>query len=63
MYQKIVEFINGLQEQELKELYEKYCDMAFAFYIDSDKERCEKAMNIVNLIDTTLREKGYWNKK
>ena len=63
MYQKICEFINGLEEKELKILYEKYYDMAFTFYIDSDKERYNKTMNIVYLIEDTLREKGYWNKK
>ena len=63
MYQKIIEFINGLDEKELKTLYEKYYDMAFTFYINSDKEKYNKTMNIVNLIDDTLRSKGYWNKK
>ena len=62
MYQKIVEYINGLDEKELKNLYEKYYDMAFTFYIDSDKEKYYKTMNVVNLIDKTLREKGYWKK-
>ena len=63
MYQKIVEFINSLEEKELKVLYEKYYDMAFTFYINSDKEKYNKTMNVVNLIDDTLRSKGYWNKK
>lgn len=63
MYQTILEFINGLDENQLKDLYEKYYDMAFTFYIDSDKERYNKTMNIVYLIDDTLRAKGYWNKK
>lgn len=63
MYQTIVEFINELDEKELKVLYEKYYDMAFTFYVDSDKEKYNKTMNIVNLIDNTLREKGIWNKK
>lgn len=62
MYQTIVEFINGLDEKELKNLYEKYYDMAFTFYINSDKEKYYNTMNIVNLIDNTLREKGYWKK-
>lgn len=62
MYQTIIEYINGLDEKELKILYEKYYDMAFTFYIDSDKEKYNKTMNIVNLIDNTLREKGYWKK-
>ena len=63
MYQKIVEFVNSLEEKELKNLYEKYYDMAFTFYINSDKEKYNKTMNVVNLIDDTLRSKGYWNKK
>lgn len=63
MYQKICEFINTLDEKQLKDLYEKYYDMAFTFYIDSDKERYNKTMNIVYLIEDRLREKGYWNKK
>lgn len=63
MYQSIIEYINSLEEKELKNLYEKYYDMAFTFYINSDKEKYNKTMNIVNLIDSALREKGYWNKK
>jgi hypothetical protein len=62
MYQQIVDYINGLNQKELKKLYEKYYDMAFTFYINSDKEKYNKTMNIVYLIDNTLREKGYWNK-
>ena len=62
MYQIIVNYINGLDEKELKKLYEKYYDMAFTFYINSDREKYNKTMNIVNLIDNTLREKGYWKK-
>lgn len=62
MYQTIVEIINGLDEKELKNLYEKYYDMAFTFYINSDKEKYYNTMIIVNLIDNTLREKGYWKK-
>lgn len=62
MYQTIIDYINGLDEKELKNLYETYCDMSFAFYIDSKIDKYEKAMNIVNLIDNALREKGYWNK-
>ena len=62
MYQTIINYINGLNEKQLKNLYEKYYDMAFTFYIDSDKEKYYNTMNVVNLIDKTLREKGYWNK-
>lgn len=62
MYQAIVDYINGLDEKELKNLYEKYCDMAFTFFIDDDKVKYYNAMNIIYLIDNTLREKGYWKK-
>lgn len=62
MYQQIAEYINNLNHKELKKLYEKYYDMAFTFYIDSDKEKYNKAMIIINLIDNALREKGYWKK-
>lgn len=62
MFQTIIEYLNGLDEKELKNLYEKYYDMAFTFYINSDKEKYNKTMNVVNLIDNTLREKGYWKK-
>lgn len=62
MYQQIVDYINGLNQKELKKLYEKYYDMAFTFYIDSDKEKYNKTMIIINLIDNALREKGYWKK-
>lgn len=62
MYQQIVDYINGLNHKELKKLYEKYYDMAFTFYIDSDKEKYNKTMIIINLIDNALREKGYWKK-
>ena len=62
MYQQIVDYINSLNQKELKKLYEKYYDMAFTFYIDSDKEKYNKTMIIINLIDNALREKGYWKK-
>lgn len=62
MYQAIVDYINGLDEKELKNLYEKYCDMAFTFFIDDDKVKYYNAMNIIYLIDNTLREKRYWKK-
>ena len=62
MYQIIVNYINSLNQKELKKLYEKYYDMAFTFYINSDKEKYNKTMNILYLIDNALREKGYWKK-
>lgn len=62
MYQQIAEYINSLNQKELKNLYEKYYDMAFTFYINSDREKYNKTMNIINLIDNALREKGYWKK-
>lgn len=62
MYQAIVDYINGLNQKELKKLYEKYYGMAFTFYIDSDREKYNRTMIVVNLIDNTLREKGYWKK-
>lgn len=62
MYQQIAEYINSLNQKELKNLYKKYYDMAFTFYINSDREKYNKTMNIVYLIDNALREKGYWKK-
>lgn len=62
MYQSIIKYLNGLDEKELKNLYEKYYDMAFTFYIDDDKEKYCNTMNVLSLIDNTLREKGYWKK-
>ena len=62
MYQTIIEYINGLDEKELKNLYGRYCDMAFIYFIDEDKENYYITMNVVNLIDNALREKGYWKK-
>ena len=62
IYQAIIEYLNGLNEKELKNLYERYYDMAFTFYIDSDKGKYINTMNVVNLIDNALREKGYWKK-
>lgn len=62
MYQTIIEYINGLGEKELKNLYNKYCDLSFTFFINSDKEKYNITMNVVNLIDNALREKGYWKK-
>lgn len=62
MYQAIIDYLNSLDEKELKNLYERYYDMAYIFYIDDDKERYNNTMNVVNLIDNALREKGYWKK-
>ena len=62
MYQTIIDYLNGLDEKELKNLYEKYNDMAFTFYIDSDMLKFYNTLNIVYLIDNALREKGYWKK-
>lgn len=62
MYGKMINYINGLNEKELKKLYERYYDMAFTFYIDEDKEKFVNTMYVVQLIDNALREKGYWNK-
>lgn len=62
MYQTIIEYINSLDQKELKNLYEKYYDMAFTFHIDSDEEKFVNTMYVVQLIDNTLREKGYWKK-
>ena len=62
MYQTIIEYINSLDQKELKNLYEKYNDMAFTFYIDDDMLNFYNTMNIIYLIEVTLREKGYWKK-
>lgn len=62
MYQIIIKYLNGLDEKELKNLYERYYDMAFTFFIEEDKEKYNNTMNVLNLIDNTLREKGYWKK-
>lgn len=62
MYQQIGEYINSLNQKELKKLYKKYHDMLFTFYINSDREKYNRTMLVINLIDNTLREKGYWKK-
>lgn len=62
MYQAIAEYINSLNQKQLKKLYEKYYDMAFTFYINSDREKYNRTMIVINLIDNALREKGYWKK-
>ena len=63
MNKRIVDFIKGLSIKDLLYMYERYCDMAFTFYVDCDKEKFDRTMNIINLIDVTLREKGIWTKK
>lgn len=63
MNKRLVNFIQGLSIKDLLYLYERYCDMAFTFYVDCDEEKYIKTMNIINLIDDTLREKGIWAKK
>lgn len=63
MNKRLVNFIKGLSIKDLLYIYEKYYDMAFTFYINSDREKYNKTMNVVNLIDNALREKGYWKKK
>ena len=62
MNKRIVDFIKGLSIKDLLYMYERYCDMAFTFHIDSDKEKFVNTMYVVQLIDITLREKGYWKK-
>lgn len=62
MYQTINEYLNGLDEKELKILFHKYYNMLFTFYINSDKVKYDITLNVVNLIDYALRKKGYWNK-
>ncbi|MGM9835012.1 MAG: hypothetical protein ACI31M_04470 [Bacilli bacterium] len=63
MNKRIVDFIKGLNEKDLKYMYERYSDFAFTFYINNDLDKCERAINITNLIEETLRDKGIWNKK
>lgn len=62
MYQTIIKYINTLNEKDLKYLYERYLDMAFTFHIDCEEAKYNRALKIINLIDETLREKGYWKK-
>lgn len=62
MNKRIVDFIKGLSIKDLLYMYERYYDMAFTFYINSDMEKYNKTMNVVQLIDNALREKGYWKK-
>lgn len=63
MNERMINFIKGLSTMDLKYLYDRYCDMAFTFYIDSEEEKYHRTMNIIYLIDETLREKGIWSKK
>ena len=63
MYKRVVDFVNSLEEKELKELYDTYCQVAFNFYIDCEMDKYERTVNIVNLIDKALRDKGIWNNK
>lgn len=60
MNKRLENFIKGLSIKDLLYMYERYCDMAFAFCIDSKIDKYERAMNIINLIDETLRERGIW---
>lgn len=62
MSERIEEFIKSLNEKDLKYLYGKYLDMAFTFHIDCEEAKYNRAVKIINLIDKTLREKGYWKK-
>ena len=63
MNERMINFIKGLSNKDLKYLYDSYCDMAFTFYIDSEEEKYHRTINIINLIDETLRDKGIWVKK
>lgn len=63
MDKRLVNFIQGLSIKDLLYFYERYCDMAFTFYINSDKEKYTKTMDIIKLIDEILRDKGIWVKK
>ena len=63
MNKRLENFIQGLSIKDLLYMYERYCDMAFTFYIDCDDEKFDRTMTIINLIDEILREKGIWAKK
>lgn len=62
MNKRIVDFIKGLSIKDLLHMYERYCDMAFTFYVDCDMGKFDRTMDIINLIDERLREKGIWTK-
>ena len=63
MNERMINFIKGLSTKDLKYLYDRYCDMAFTFYIDSEEEKYRRTMNIINFIDETLRERDVWVNK
>ena len=63
MNERIVNFIKGLNVKDLKYLYNRYCDMAFTFYVDCEEEKYNRTVDIINLVVLTLTEKGAWNKK
>ena len=62
MNKRLVNFIQGLSIKDLLYLYERYYDMAFTFYVDCDMGKFDRTMDIINLIDERLREKGIWTK-
>ena len=63
MNERMINFIKGLNEKDLKYLYDRYCDMAFTFYIDCDEVKYKRTMKAVKLIEETLRDKGIWVEK
>lgn len=63
MNKRLVNFIKGLSIKDLLYMYERYCDMAFTFYIDCEEEKFNRTVDIIILIDELLREKGIWSKK
>lgn len=63
MNKRLVNFIKGLSIKDLLYMYERYCDMAFTFYIDCEEEKFNRTVDIIILIDELLREKGIWVKK
>lgn len=62
MNERMINFIKGLSTKDLKYLYDRYCDMGFTFYINSDEEKYSRTMNVINLIEETLRERDVWNR-
>lgn len=62
MNERMINFIKGLSIKDLLYMYERYCDMAFTFYIDCEEEKFNRTVDIINLIDELLREKGIWTK-
>ena len=63
MNKRLVNFIQGLSIKDLLYFYERYCDMAFNFYVGCDEEKFNRTMDIIKLIDEILRDKGIWVKK